>query len=171
MTAGCPKRKISLFASLVLVVLTLSLFVSETSGKTLLEQLKRFKLFAKCQPIKLLVEGLPPDASKINLTRESIQVTAESRLRSARLYHSEARYTLYINVNIVGPAYSVRLDFKKPVRDFFSNELFGMATTWDTGSIGLHGSDGRFILSSISQLMDHFLVEYLRVNEEVCQKR
>lgn len=171
MTAGYPKRKMSLFASLALVVLTLSLFVSETTGETLREQLKHFKLFAKCQPIDLLIEGLPPDASKINLTRESIQITAESRLRSARLYHSEARYTLYINVNMVGPAYSVSLDFKKPVRDFFSNDLFGMATTWNIGSIGLHGSNGGFILSSISQLMDRFLVEYLRVNEKSCQKR
>ena len=36
------------------------------------------------------------------------------------------------------------------------------------GSTGTHGGDAGFILSAVSQHLDKFLVEYLRVNEENC---
>ena len=118
----------------------------------------------------LIVEGLPPDAVEIDLTEESIQAALESRLRSARLYDSEAIDWLYIRVNVLGVAYSIDLRFFKQVHDLDSNET-GAAATWDEGSVGMHGGDAGFILSSISRYMDRFLVEFLRVNEEACSQR
>ena len=49
----------------------------------------------------------------------------------------------------------------------------GSAVTWrGAESTGLHGggdSGGNFILASVSEKVDAFLVEYLRANEEACR--
>lgn len=153
-------------AALLLSALALSLPASGARGAT------RFELFADCRPMYLVVESLHPDTPKIGLTEEDIQAAAESRLRSARLYHSirSAPY-LYINVNVVGRGFSISLEFKKDVYDLLSGNR-GLATTWDRGSAGTHGGSGaNYILSSISRHMDKFLVEFLRVNEKACEKR
>lgn len=88
-------------------------------------------------------------------------------MRAARLYDAEATHYLYINVNVVGPAYSYSLEFEKLVHDF-SSDASGLATTWDTGATGTHGGDAGYILSGVSRAMDRFLVEFLRVNEAGC---
>lgn len=70
-------------------------------------------------PMRLVVEGLSKDASKINLTVESIQASVESRLRSARLYDSKDTIIddfLYVRITVVGHAFSVRLSFNKKSR-------------------------------------------------------
>ena len=67
-----------------------------------------FQLWSACPPLDLIVEGLPEDAEEIGLTRERIQTAAESRLRAARLYDAEAGHYLYVNVNVVGRAFSNR---------------------------------------------------------------
>lgn len=52
---------------------------------------ERFELFNDCRPMELVIEDLSDDASQIGLDRRAIHVTAESRLRSARLYREESR--------------------------------------------------------------------------------
>ncbi len=163
-------------AALLLSALALSLPASGARGATVEEtknRIARFELFADCRPMYLLVERLPADASKIGLTEEAIQAAAESRLRSARLYRSirSAPYhSLYINVNVAGRGFSIRLEFKKDVYDPLSGDT-GVATTWNTGGAGTHGGNANYILSLLSQYMDEFLVEFLRVNEKACEKR
>ena len=127
----------------------------------------RFQLFNECKPMRLTVEGLPDDAGKIRLTQEQVRTAVESRLRSARLYDAAELPYLYVNVNVFGPAFGVRVEYNKYFLDTASGE-FGMATTWNTGGTGTHGGDAGFILSAVSQHLDKFLVEYLRVNEENC---
>ena len=162
-------------AALLLSALALLLPASGARGATvenLVEnRIDRFDLFADCRPMHLAVESLSPAASKIGLTKEAIRAAAESRLRSARLYHSirSAPY-LYINVNVVGRGFSISLEFKKDVYDLLSGNR-GLATTWDRGGTGTHGGYANFLLSSISRHMDKFLVEFLRVNEKACEKR
>ena len=155
-------------AALLLSALALPFSASGAAGE--IPDFKRFELFADCRPMRLLVEGLPDGASKIGLTKEAIQAAAESRLRSARLYDSRASRFLYVNVNVVGRAFSITLEFHKRVWDF-SSGIIQTATTWDSGSAGTHGGNANFILSSISGHMDKFLVEFLRVNEKACGKR
>ena len=41
--------------------------------------------------------------------------------------------------------------------------LYGLAATWNTGSAGQ--GDSSFILSYLSQHLDEFLVDYLRVRD------
>ena len=133
----------------------------------------RFRLFADCGPMFLIVGGLSEDATKTGLTKESIQAAGESRLRSARLYigaNTAALQYLYIAVNVVGGGFSVGLEFSKWVFDSLSGEEL-YAVTWGADSTGTHGGDSGFLLSAVSQHLDKFLVEYLRVNEEACGKR
>ena len=127
-----------------------------------------FQLLTFCSKMDLVVEGLPDDASKINLTEESIQATVESRLRSARLYSSTNTHDfLYVRISIVYNVFDIDLSFEKIVEDKYSGMQF-YATTWTKGSTGTHGGNASYILSVLSELMDIFLVEYLKVNEEYC---
>ena len=91
---------------------------------------ERFQLFNNCEPMYLLVEDLSADAARIGLSKQSIQVAVESRLRSARLYDSFrfADTHLYVNVAIVGAAFSVVFEYRQGVLTLDSG-LRGTATT------------------------------------------
>ena len=134
--------------------------------------LDRFRLYNECRSMALSVEELHADAAEIGLTKASIQAAVESRLRSARLYDSadddDADPRLYVNVLVLGSAFSINLNYQKYVHDPASG-LTSRTTTWHTGGGGTHGGDAAFILSSISSYMDEFLVDYLRVNEAACK--
>ena len=119
----------------------------------------------------LLIEDLPSDAKKIGLTKEAIQAAVESRLRSSRLYTDDKLGPyLYIRVGVVSNAFSFNLEYLKRVYDPFSDSTFS-ATTWDRTVIGTHGGNPGYILSAMSETMDYFLLEFLRVNEDACEKR
>lgn len=54
-------------------------------------------------------------------------------------------------------------------RDLKDAQSHPFATTWLGGSVlGTHGGDASYIVSSLSQHLDQFLTEHLRVNEEAC---
>ena len=128
-----------------------------------------FQLWNACRPLYLIVEFLPEDAEEIGLTEERIQTAAESRLRAARLYDAEAAdHFLYVNVNVVERAFSIDVGYRKLLHDE-ALDIGGMAETWNTGAAGMHGGSGAsFILQGVSEHMDLFVVEYLRVNEPAC---
>ena len=131
----------------------------------------RFKLYNHCNPMDLVIEALPAAAKKIGLTKEDVQVAVESRLRSARLYSSEPQSSFfYVNLNVIGSSFNIMLQFNKEVYDPASNNTRPTAT-WVEGTTGTHSGDGGYILSSLSRLIDKFLVEYLRVNEDACEKK
>ncbi len=139
-------------------------------GQDAKSEFARFELFNGCKPMDLAVESLNDDTGKIGLTKARLQAAAESRLRSARLYDSDATAPwLYVNVNVSGPAFSISLQYKKLVLDLASVKN-GYAATWNTAGTGTHGGDAGYIVSSLSQHLDRFLVEYLRVNESACSR-
>lgn len=133
------------------------------------ERIKRFELFTRCEPIRLLVEPLEEAERKVGLTFESLVAAAESRLRSARLYDKNAEPFIYLNVHVVGSAFSVSLEFHKYLYDAYSDQV-SFAPTWNIVINGTHGGSrsSGIILSQIAKNMDQFLLEYLRVNEEQC---
>ena len=53
-----------------------------------------------------------------------------------------------------------------------TNYLSGLergATTWERGeTLGQHGGDAGFIMQALSEDLDLFILEYLRVNEGYC---
>lgn len=81
---------------------------------------------------------------------------AESRLLSARLYTEDVKKTggayLYLNVTVVGRAFSIWLGYNKLVTDQFG-ELSFLSPTWRVNSTGTHGGDPGFIVSRVSQYL------------------
>ena len=159
------RRHTCLWLAAALALTAASASASEVSDQD------RFQLWNDCRPMGLLVEEMPDDAAAIGLTEDAITVAARSRLRAARIYteaRSEAAGSfLYINVNVVGPAYGISVRYLKYVNDL-ATMLELAATTWDSISTGTHGRDPTHISSSVAGHIDKFIDEYLRVNEDAC---
>lgn len=154
-----PARKIALLLLLATVFATP---VAQAQGI-----FERFNLLTRCAPLALTVERLDSDAAVIGLTKASLRYAVESRLRAARIFTEEYQgYRLYLNVDVVGRAYSIDLRFWKALWDPFTESWGGM--TWDVSSTGTT-SRADFIRSSVAEHMDKFLTEYLRVNEGYCE--
>ncbi len=100
----------------------------------------------------------------------AITTTLRSRLQGSRIYFAATTGTptLYINVNAVGLAYSIRLELQRLVLEPV-HENFGGAKTWQTGSTGTHGQNQGFIFQYIGQYTGRFIDEYLAVNKSACE--
>lgn len=138
-----------------------------------------FKLYTSFESMYLVVFVGDND---IGVTEDRVRILAESRLRAARLYDedNETVYSLLpisggtnplllIEVNIVEgkyPVYSYSLEFHKPYLDELTYTRF-RAVARSTGRFGITGDAGD-IFQGISELMDEFINEYLRVNEPAC---
>lgn len=141
----------------------------------------------------MLVVSSSGDAGKIGLRTEYIETTVRSRLRNARIYDgvpprsdprwlgwmvSNRRYGepfLYVDVNVASSAFNVEVEFRRSVKVLLPvpegmDPLVPLATTWDSSSLGTHGRDASYVLSSVSQHVDRFIDEYLRVNATACRK-
>ena len=153
------------------LVAALLLTVASASAGEVSDQ-DRFDLWNDCRPMLLVVEGLPDDAAAIGLAEDAITVAARSRLRAARIYTeagSEAEWSsLYINANVVGPAYGISVKYRKYVNDL-ATMLEGAAITWVSSSTGTHGRDPTYVSSNVAGHIDRFIDEYLRVNEDACK--
>ena len=116
----------------------------------------------------LLVERLSSDEADIGLTEARIQTAAEARLRSARIYDDSVRSPyLYIQVTVVGRAFNFDISFKKRLYDPVTDRR-ASATTWNLGGTGTHGGDAGYVLRALSEFVDTFVLDYLRVNEAAC---
>lgn len=62
--------------------------------------------------------------------------------------------------------FRINVEYMKAVTDEFGT--IGIPATWVTSDFDSHDGKAGFILSSVSQRLDKFLVEYLRVNEAAC---
>ena len=158
---------------LVVLPFAAMLFLAVPSRTEAVTGSDRFALWNDCRPVRLLVQNLINDAADIGLKKEAISVAVRSRLRAARLYTAEMGWPpsswLYINVNIVGAAFNITVEYNKWLTDSISGEP-GWAATWSKGSAGTHGRNSGFVLSGISRFTDSFIDEYLRVNEDACKR-
>ena len=126
-----------------------------------------FQLYTACHPIDLVVENLPSGADDIGLQKQAVINAAESRLRSARIYDPSAWEYLYVQINIASGAFGIILHFNKVFTDRWTSQTYP-ATTWTHGGIGTHGGNSQYILGVLSEYLDAFLVDFLRVNEPAC---
>ena len=132
--------------------------------------LDRFQLFNECRPLDLHVVDLQDDAADIGLMRERLQTLAEGRLRAARLYDAAAINFLVVNVSLdVRGAFTVEVSYYKRLYDSVAGQ-FGMAQTWTIGRFGQHSGDAGIVLQGESELLDRFILVYLRVNEAACER-
>ncbi len=108
------------------------------------------------------------DENDIDLTREAIEFAVRNRLQGAHLYTDEPGFPhLFVSVDVVGLAFGIDIGLKKLVSDFYSKDAWFVAT-WSTGTTGIHGWEGNYILQFVSQYTDSFIDEYLRVNADSC---
>ena len=121
--------------------------------------------------MRLVVEKMSPDASNIGLTEKAIQNYAEGRLRGTGLFRPEWPDYLYLRTTVVGVAFSIDVQFKKPLVDPYVDAGKHFAVTWHKATTGTHSNDSGYIISSIRESVDEFLVEYLRVNDKACSIR
>ena len=77
----------------------------------------------------------------------------------------------YLDFNVVcfGPAITVSVGYNKKLFDPLSGENH-IATTWTSSSVGTHGGDPGHIVQALSEQVDKFVVEYLRVNGKDCPR-
>ncbi len=110
-----------------------------------------------------------------NLSGKAVQTRAELRMRSAGLRPiSDVRQSpppyryLYVNILVVGTAFTVLLEFEREavwvVGPRESSE--GSVTTWSSFRTGTHGNTSGVILEALDSVLDEFLNAYLKANQE-----
>lgn len=131
----------------------------------------RFQLWNQCQPIELIVANHNQNASRVDLTKASVQTAVRKRLMDARIFSHEAHplspTRLSVHSTVSGDAFNIFMGYYKEVFDPAS-ETRHFAQTWYIEFTGTHGSDKDRILSNLTRLADYFVKDYLRVNAEAC---
>ncbi|MCY4645754.1 MAG: hypothetical protein OXE73_02550 [Gammaproteobacteria bacterium] len=154
----------------------------------------RFRLFANCSPVRLGLVGVQDDTDDLGLSEQRVERAVRSRLRGARIYYSgptaaevsammgddpfgavAARRRLLqapflsVVVHVVERAFNLRIQMGQIVYNA-NADLDGLAVTWSSTTTGIHGRDPSFVLGSVSEMMDGFIDDYLRVNGEACRQ-
>ena len=130
------------------------------------ERLECFELFNQCERMKVSVLV---GQNEIGLTEERVATAVQSRLRAARLYHESAPYALVVRVGTLDDRLVFRyyVAYRKNLFDYTTGET-GFTTSWSRDGLGTHGGDAGYILQAISERMDQFINEYLRINAPAC---
>ena len=131
----------------------------------------RFRLYTACLPLRVVAEVEDLEDELEGLTEESIERAVRSRLRSARVY-SGAEFGPYLraNVQVVGRAFRPSLTLYKYLEDPLTGEIH-LSASWSVSGTGTHGQDAQYVRGIVSEQMDEFIDEYLRVNEADCTNR
>ena len=129
---------------------------------------ERFRLFTECAPLRLNVAVAPadPDSDGIGLTEDRVRRMAESRLRAARLYDAEGEAVVRLYAIYSGFPQVLGLDFWKTLFDPISEE-WGVLKVYEPQRYG-RSEDAGFFMQSLSEMLDAFIDDYLRVNGEWC---
>lgn len=127
----------------------------------------RFQLWNACNPMGIVV-ALGKNVAEIGLTEKAVETATRSRLRSARLYDDDRTSPwLAVVLEVAGTGFIIEIEYFKRVHDLYGNP--GYATSWSFGGAGTHGNSSVLVLGGISQYVDQFIDEYLRVNEDACK--
>lgn len=136
---------------------------------------EQFELFTNCHPLAVTISEASQDWDVPGLTKADIQNAVESRLRGAHIYAPTfSLSSLNISIFIMRGVFSINLGLLKSLADGKHSQMYGAAKTWEDGVTGAYVrgvGGGHFILSSLSQLLDRFIANYLRVNETACAKK
>ena len=128
----------------------------------------QFSLYTQCGRLDFL-SALMPLAEELGLTTSSIDAVAVELLENASVYSDEPSRA-FASVHVIGiesGAYATQLRFWKLVDDGTYTETLGWAPTWMTQRLSTAPSS-QTILSDISDLVQYFVAEYLRINDEAC---
>jgi hypothetical protein len=150
---------------LLLIILNVSVISSQSTG---LEVLPGTGMY-------FLVETMPNDAIKIGLTQELIEIKVEKFLRKNRIKFINPNYAtpnyLYINLNVVGNSFSIKIEFNRWVDYKVGEEIFSKyAPTYSVNGTGTHTGDKTYIINGLYEYLDIFIFEYNRSNSDSIQK-
>ncbi len=162
----------------LMAVSVLCLVAASVHGQeepSILAELELFELFTDCRPVYLTV-FVQVDAPEVSgLTEERVKSVAESRLRAARLYESNPE--LLSDIGLLHVAVWVqeqsrvstsKVEFLKPFTDQFTSQ-YRHTGTWESARAGIADSNGSLVMQAVSEMVDEFINEYLRVNESACE--
>ena len=131
-------------------------------------------LSASCDPVDIRIgidDGIvdPDNSDDYGVTWVRIRTLAESRLRAARLYPDDIS-SVFINSVHIGVWYSRWAVFTEvQFRKWF--HPYGTLTVWERRRLGSHRRDGTLVMQDVSEMVDEFILDYLRVNGEHCERR
>ena len=139
----------------------------------------RFMLYNGCEPIEPLFRfSLGDRGEEIGLTDDRIRTMAMSRLRAARMVASPGSdpatqiiipaTQIIITVAVVDLAFAYYMNFYKMLDDPQSGDSALGRTYRIAPVVGTHGNDAGYIMQLLSESLDAFIGEYLRVNEVAC---
>ena len=182
-------RRLKRMSRLMLTMATLAAMPLEAQDttrvdRTLQEADERFALLTECASVVPVFESEVEEEVKrgdewesVGLTEAAVRRAVTSRLRAARVYAEVDRERPWqqlglprLHIDIVafeGTGFSVSADFRKGLLDEYSGVRRRM-TTWFRTTSGMDGGNATLVLGGLSQVMDIFIDEYLRVNAEAC---
>ncbi|MDE2772084.1 MAG: hypothetical protein OXI46_00030 [Gemmatimonadota bacterium] len=135
-----------------------------------MQGIERFELFTDCALLPLVV------LAESEELEERLRAMAERRLRAARLYGPQgpdARFmpgdfpTLAVEVVTVSPAFMYTVALRKWLVDEIANVMWKVPA-WQRSLVGTYANDTDFIVQGVSETLDEFILEYLRVNGSAC---
>ena len=130
-------------------------------------------LFTGCNPVSLRTFShvAADDASPtVELTTADVETAAESRLRAVTLFDHDAPDVLNVRVIVNEAGFNMTVVFLKVIYDPRSSEP-GSSSAWIRSTDGAHFGEAGLILDALAELVDAFLVEFIRANEHACDQR
>lgn len=130
-----------------------------------------WQLFTDCGKVGLLVNTENAGVIPFPEEERAIETLVRNRFRAAPIYDPKERTQfLNVTVNESDGEFGISVQFWKILCDPLSDMCLG-ATLWNTGSTGTWDYDWqkKFLLQILSQHIDHFINEYLRVNADYCE--
>lgn len=161
---------------LIVGLLAVTLLTPPSASAEEMSDNDRFRLWNACKPIDLVVEQLAEDADLIGLDQEEVESAVRSRMRNGGIYDETQEPFLYVNVNIVGPAFHMSVEFVRrvsvvmPAWEKSDGRVpsDGLAIMWVEAFTGVHAQQAAYIMSHVSRMVDTFVDEYLWVNAGAC---
>lgn len=121
--------------------------------------------------LSILVERLPAEAEKLNLTVERIEARVNQSLRKAGITPLDLKNSsgddpyLYVNVNVTATAYAIDVSLDRRVYYRVANRnLSTTGATWKKGALGTHGGRRDPILDALGDIVDVFCDRFLKAN-------
>ena len=159
-------RKILIYCWIILLFLlgVKNSFAEEGTGMEL----------ANYQQPGILVEQLSGEAKKLALTEKMIEAAVIFKLKQAELEpralnkdaDSYGDAYIYVNVSLVGVAFTVTLALNRTVLYKTGDTYYVLNSnpTWIRSITGTHANNRKFVLQSVSKILDVFLDEYFEAN-------
>ena len=133
------------------------------------------RLFTDCAPIHLDVEVTvkrlteEDESNAFSLTKGQVQGAIEQQLDEKGIQILEDGESsvpgLFVKIGIAERAYSINMDFKKPLMDTRYSKQSLQATSWSTRTVGMHAWESDYLMDVVTSRADKFAMNYLEANE------